>query len=454
VPDQEILLREVLVLTLWGSRQPSCDKINRRNFLQIGAIGAGLTLAELLRLRALGETAQGKSAKSVIMVYLGGGPSHIDTYDLKPDAPAEYRGEFRPIATNVPGVQLCELFPKQAALFDKLAVIRSVIATGEHSDSTITTGYTEGVNRTAHHPSIGAVVSKLRNKAGTGVPPFVSLPTRNGTLFEAPGDYPGYLGIAHRPFTPQGEGLKDLLQLNDVDAERMGTRRSLLSSFDSLRRDIDTSGVMEGLDSYRARALEMVASGAVRKALDLSREPLKTVERYDANNRDFFTQGGDKFLLARRLVEAGVGCVTVGFGGYDTHASNFKVLRTKLPVIDRGLANLVQDLHDRGLDRDVVVVMWGEFGRTPKIGDATPDGRGHWPSVMSAVIAGGGLKMGQVIGSSNARAESPKDRPYRVSQVLSTIYQTLGIDPAQTFLNGSGRPMSILDDREPVAELL
>lgn len=442
------------MLTLWGSRQRHCDRINRRNFLQIGAMSAGLTLADLLRGRVQGQGAPVQSAKSVIMIYLGGGPSHIDTYDLKPDAPAEYRGEFRPIGTNVPGVRLCELFPKQAALFDKLAVIRSVIATGEHSDSTITTGYTEGVNRTAHHPSIGAVISKLRSKAGLGVPPFVSLPLQNGTLFEAPGNYPGYLGIAHRAFTPQGEGLKDLQQLTEVDAERVGMRRSLLSRFDSLRRDIDTSGVMEGLDSYNSRALEMVTSGAVRKALDLSREPHRTVERYDANNRDFFTQGGDKFLLARRLVEAGVGCVTVGFGGYDTHASNFKVLRTKLPVIDRGVANLVQDLHDRGMDKDVVVVMWGEFGRTPKIGDATPDGRGHWPPVMSALIAGGGLKMGQVIGSTSSRAEYPKDRPYRVSQVLSTIYQALGIDPATTFPNGSGRPMAILDDREPVKELL
>ncbi len=442
------------MLTFWGSPQPCCDKIGRRNFLKIGALCAGPTLADLLRLRALGNGAPGNPNKTVIMVYLGGGPSHIDTYDPKPDAPAEYRGEFRPIATNVPGVQLCELFPHQAALFDKLAVIRSVVATAEHSDSTVTTGYTEGVNRTAHHPSIGAVISKLQNRDKTGVPPFVSLPTRNGTQFEAPGDYPGYLGIAHRAFTPQGEGLKDLQQLTDVDAGRLGERRSLLSSFDSVRRDLDASGVVDGLDSYKSRAFEMVTSGTVRKALDLSLEDPRTIDRYDANNRDFFTQGGDKFLLARRLVEVGVGCVTVGFGGYDTHASNFKVLRTKLPVIDRGMANLVQDLHDRGMDQDVAVVMWGEFGRTPKIGDATPDGRGHWPAVMSALIAGGGLRMGQVIGASTARAEVPKDRPYRVPQVLSTIYRTLGVDPAQTFLNGNGRPMPILDDREPVRELL
>ncbi len=438
------------MLTFWGSPQPFCDKINRRSFLKIGAVCAGPTLADLLRQRAQANGAPGTSAKSVIMVYLGGGPSHIDTYDLKPEAPAEYRGEFRPIATNVPGVQICELFPHQAAIFDKLAVIRSVVATGEHSDSTVTTGYTQAVNQTAHHPSIGAVISKLRHGAGTGVPPFVSLPVQNF----APGDYPGYLGIAHRAFTPEGEGLKDLQLQTDVDAARLGERRSLLGSFDSLRRDLDTTGLMEGLDSYKSRAFEMVTSGAVRKALELSREDPRTVERYDANNREFFTQGGDKFLLARRLVEAGVGCVTIGFGGYDTHANNFSTLRTKLPVIDRGMAALVQDLHDRGMDKDVVVVMWGEFGRTPKVGDATPDGRGHWPAVMSALIAGGGLTMGQVIGSTTARAEVPKERPYRVSQVLSTVYRTLGVDPAQTFLNGNGRPMAILDDREPVTEFL
>jgi hypothetical protein len=442
------------VLTFWGSPQPFCDKINRRSFLKIGAVCAGPTLADLLRQRSRANGVPGTNAKSVIMVYLGGGPSHIDTYDLKPEAPAEYRGEFRPIATSVPGVQICELFPHQAAVFDKLAVIRSVVATGEHSDSTVTTGYTQAINQTAHHPSIGAVISKLRNRAGTGVPPFASLPLQNGRLFYSPGDYPGYLGVAHRPFTPEGEGLQDLQLQTDVDGERLGERRSLLGRFDSLRRDLDTTGLMEGLDSYKARAFEMVTSGAVRKALDLSREDPRTVERYDANNREFFTQGGDKFLLARRLVEAGVGCVTVGFGGYDTHASNFSVLRIKLPVIDRGVANLVKDLHDRGMDKDVVVVMWGEFGRTPKVGDAAPDGRGHWPPVMSALIAGGGLTMGQVVGSTTARAEVPKERPYRVSQVLSTVYRTLGVDPAQTFLNGSGRPMAILEDREPVTELL
>jgi hypothetical protein len=402
----------------------------------------------MLRSRARADAP--RSAKSVIMVYLGGGPSHIDTYDLKPDAPAEFRGEFKPIATNVPGVHICELFPRQAKMWDKLSVVRSAIAVGEHSDSACTTGYPEFVNRSAHHPSIGAVVSRLRSKADTGVPGFVTFPVQNQVI----GDYPGYLGLAHRAFVPSGPGLQNLQRPLDVDEQRMTDRRALLTRFDTLRRDLDRSGALEGMDSYTARAFEMVASGAVRKALDLSREDPKVIDRYDAGPGDFFTRGGDKFLLARRLVEVGVGCVMIGFGGYDTHADNFKRLRYMLPVLDRGVSNLVQDLHDRGMDRDVVTIVWGEFGRTPKIGDATPDGRGHWPEAMSALLAGGGLKMGQVVGSTTARAERPKDRPYRVSQVLSTVYHALGIDPAQTFPNGTGRPMYILDDREPVQELL
>ena len=355
-------------------------------------------------------------------------------------------------ATNVPGVQLCELFPRQAAIFDKLAVIRSLIGTPEHSDSGITTGYTEAVNRTAHHPSIGAVISKLRSSVGAGGPHFVGISpnVQDGIA----GDYPGYLGLAHRAFSPRGQGYGDLSLPAGVDADRMSNRRSLLAGFDSLRREVDRSGAMEGMDVHTMRAFDMVSSGAIRNALDLSRESLQVVKRYDADNREFFTQGGNMFLLARRLVEAGVGCVTISFGGYDTHASNFRTLRNKLPIIDRGVANLIQDLHDRGMDKDVVTIVWGEFGRTPKIGDATPDGRGHWPAAMSAMIAGGGLKMGQVVGSTTSRGETPRDRPYRVPQVLSTIYHALGIDPSRTFPNRSGRPMYILDDREPVRELL
>jgi hypothetical protein len=226
----------------------------------------------------------------------------------------------------------------------------------------------------------------------------------------------------------------------------MKDRRSLLTSFDSLRRDIDASGAMEGMDAFTTRAFDMVSSGAVRRALDLSKEEPRALDRY---------KGVEPFLIARRLVEAGVGCVSFDFGYWDLHKGNFKGHRRQVPLVDRGIANLIGDLCDRGMDQDVVTMMCGEFGRTPKIGDPIgPDGRGHWAPVMSVLMAGGGLKMGQVVGSTDSRAEQPKEQPYRASQVLSTVYHALGIDPAMTFKNANGRPMYLLDDRDPVTELL
>jgi hypothetical protein len=425
------------MLTLWGGRQKFCDGVTRRNFLKIGAFGAGLTLADMLRLRAAAGTTTASSNKAAIMIYLPGGPSHMDMYDLKPDAPKEFKGEFNPIATNVPGVQICEHMPLQARMWDKLAVVRSIVSVDEHSDSLVTTGYSENTNRTAHHPSFGAVVSKLRGQGLADVPPFVSLRGMSRGL------EPGYLGVGHRAFTPQGPGVENLRLANGVDAHRMEDRKSLLASFDDVRRDIDASGTMKGLDAFATRAFDMVASGTVRKALDLTREDPRTRDRY---------KGVEQFLTARRLVEAGVGCVTLSIGGWDTHGNNFVQLKQQLPQVDRGVANLVQDLCDRGMDRDVVTVMWGEFGRTPKVNGGA--GRDHWSPVMSALIAGGGLKMGQAVGSSSARGEYPKDRRYTPAHVLSTIYHAMGIDPSMTFPNGSGRPMYILDDREPVSELL
>jgi hypothetical protein len=428
------------MFTIWGKPQRFCDGISRRNFLKIGALGAGLTLAEMLRYRALagnmGNTSS--SPKAAIMIYLPGGPSHMDMYDLKPEAPMEYRGEFKPIATNVPGVQICEHFPLQAKMFDKLAVIRSIVSVDEHSDSAVMTGYSENTNRTAHHPSFGSVISKVRGQGKADIPPFVSLRGMS------PGTEPGFLGVAHRPFTPDGTGLANLRLPGGVDTGRNDDRKDLLSSFDSLRRDIDSSGTMKGQDAFTARAFDMVASGTVRKALDLTREDPRARDRY---------KGVEQFLTARRLIEAGVGCVTLSIGGWDTHGSNFKTLRKQLPEVDRGVASLIEDLHERGLDQDVVTVMWGEFGRTPRI-NGSDGGRDHWSPVMSALVAGGGLRMGQAIGSSNSRGEVPKDRACRPSNVLSTIYQAMGIDPAMTFPNGTGRPMYVLDDREPISELL
>jgi hypothetical protein len=427
------------MLTIWGAKQRRfCDGLTRRNFLKIGALGAGLSLADVLRLRAGTGSTSPTSTKSAILIHLNGGPSHIDMYDLKPEAPVEFRGEFKPIRTNVPGVDLCELMPLQAQMWDKLACIRSVVAANEHSDSATTTGYTEAVNNTVNHPSLGAVVSKLRADH-SDVPPFVSFRGRSR------GSEPGFLGASHGPFAPSSQLMGSLRLPSSVSLERMEDRKNLLTRFDSVRRDLDARGTLKAMDGFTARAFDVVASGKVRMALDLSKEERGTRDRY---------RGVEQFLLARRLVEAGVGCVTLGINGWDTHEANFKTLRRLLPEVDRGIANLVRDLCDRGMDKDVVTVMWGEFGRNPKIGNVTPDGRGHWPPVMSALIAGGGLKMGQVVGSSSARAEVPKDRPYRVSQVLSTVYRAIGIDPAMTFNNGSGRPMYVLDDRDPVSELI
>jgi uncharacterized protein (DUF1501 family) len=427
------------MLTIYGKPARFCDGISRRGFLKIGAFGAGLTLADMLRSRAAaGESAApaaGTSHKAAIMIYLPGGPSHMDMYDLKPQAPAEYRGEFRPIATNVPGIQICEHFPQQARMFDKLAVIRSIVSVDEHSDSLVMTGYSENTNRTAHHPSIGAVVSRVRS-GRADVPPFVSL--RGMSI----GSEPGFLGVSHRAFTPDGYGLSNL-SLPGISMRQSGDRRSLLERFDNVRRDVDSTGTMRGMDAFTTRAFDMVASGAVRRALDLTQEDPRVRDRY---------HGLDDFLKARRLVEAGVGCVTLAIGGWDTHGQNFQTLRTQLPLVDRGVANLISDLYDRGMDRDVVTVMWGEFGRTPRINGTA--GRDHWAPVMSAMIAGGGLRMGQAIGASSARGEYPRDRRCTPSNVLSTVYHTLGIDPAQTFLNGAGRPIHIVEDREPVRELI
>ncbi|MCC6418661.1 MAG: DUF1501 domain-containing protein [Gemmataceae bacterium] len=426
------------MLTLWGSRQKFCDGMSRRNFLQIGAFGAGLTLADMLRLRseAARTGTRPTSAKSVIMVYLPGGPSHMDMYDLKPDAPAEFRGEFRPIQTNVPGVQICEHFPQQARMWDKLACLRSIVSVDEHSDSLVMTGYSNRENTTAHHPSFGSVVSRVRSNSGD-MPPFVSLRGMSR------GTEPGFLGIQHRPFTPNGPGLQNLRLANGVTMERVGQRRAMLEGFDGLRREVDTNGTLAGLDSFTQRAFDMIASGGVRTALDLQREPQNVRERY---------RGVEQFLTARRLVEAGVGCVTLSIGGWDTHGNNFQTLRRQLPLVDRGLANLIGDLHERGLGNDVITVMWGEFGRTPRVNRNS--GRDHWAPVMSAFLAGGGLRMGQAIGTSTARGERPQDNRLSAQRVLATIYQAIGIDPAQTFTNATGRPVYILNDREPIHELV
>jgi uncharacterized protein (DUF1501 family) len=250
--------------------------------------------------------------------------------------------------------------------------------------------------------------------------------------------------VAHRAFSPDGPGLRNLKRSTGITAEGMDDRKDLLASFDTVRRDIDKGTTMAGLDAFTGRAFDMIASGQVHKSLDLKNEDPRVLDRY---------KNVESFLRARRLIEAGVGCVTLAYGGWDTHSANFKTLKKQLPELDRGIANLIQDLHDRGMEDDVVTVVWGEFGRTPKI-NMSDAGRDHWAPAMSALVAGGGLKMGRVVGSTTSRAERPKDRPYKVPSLLATLYQAIGIDPAMTFNNGSGRPMYVLDERQPVTELL
>ncbi len=412
--------------------------LTRRQFLRVGVFGTAFTLADQLRAadarKAAGRPAR---AKAAILVFLPGGPPHLDTWDPKPDAPTEIRGEFGTTATRAPGVRFVEHFPLQARLFDRLAVVRSVVGMAEeHADVQVQTGYPSVVAKAGGRPSFGAVVSKQRGWM-RGMPPFVSL--RGMTS----GSEPGFLGLAHRPFTPGAQAGASLRLPKEVPAERLAERRALLAAFDPDRRGAGPSDAVAGLGAYQRQAFEMIQSGRVREALSLKREDGRALERFS---------GVEALLKARRLVEAGVGCVTVSLGAWDTHKDNFQALKELLPQADQGISALVEDLHERGLADDVVVLAWGEFGRTPKVNAA--GGRDHWVPVMSAVLAGGGLKTGQVIGSTDRRGERPRERPYHVQQVLATLYQALGIDPGMTLPDSTGRPIHLLDACEPIRELI
>ncbi|MEX0715826.1 MAG: DUF1501 domain-containing protein [Planctomycetaceae bacterium] len=438
----------------------TCDGLSRRNFLKLGGLCVGgLTLADLLRLRAAGAIDERKSHKAVIMVWLEGGPSHIDMYDLKPDAPVEYRGEFPPIRTVVPGLEICDLMPMQAKIADKLAIIRSM--TFEQPDhqppEELMTGFHDG-----GRPSIGAVMSRLQADSGAprALPPFVQLDaTRTASTRMG---FSAYLGRAHEPFLP-GADLTALAVDPKVGLERLQDRRALLSAFDNLRRGVeDLHDSTDSVDAYTAQALEMIGSNEARDAFDISRERPELVARYGT---------GTQLLQAVRLVEAGVKVVSVsfigdpkasraacGFGGgtWDTHGNTGKCLGYLVPQLDQVVHALVTDLSERGLENDVAVVFWGEFGRTPRITPNNPrlPGRGHWPEAGFALMTGGGLRMGQVIGATDARGGRPITTPYTPQNVLATLYHVLGIDPSTTLSDLQGRPMYLLDDRRRVEELV
>ena len=436
------------MLRLWGPGQRFCDRVNRREFLAVGALGiAGLTLADVLRLRA--RAGVSGTPKSVIMVCLAGGPSHLDMYDLKPNAVAEIRGDFTPIASAVPGFDLCELMPLQAKIADKLALVRTVqfVEPMQHELQECYTGFPKSARR----PAFGSVISRFQARHDRLIPPYVSLDEYHAdhTVLENP----QYVGHAYRPFLYGGEAVRHLGPMPGISANRLADRRNLMGTFDRLQREVDALGEAAAVDSFTLQALEMITSPKARAAFDLSREPEALRARY-GNKDSKYVYGNEpkptvpwpaeKFLLARRLVEAGVSVVTLRVGPWDYHGKTsgtgniFTGLRSQLPLLDRSIHALVTDLHERGLDRDVAVLVWGEFGRTPRVNHV--EGRDHWPDAGFALFAGGGLRMGQVVGETDSRGERPKTRAVGAQNVLGTLYHALGINQSWTLPDFSGRP--------------
>jgi hypothetical protein len=448
------------MLTIYSGRANGgfCDGVSRRNFLKIGALGlGGLTLPQLLRAEAQSGATKPRSHKAVIMIFLPGGPAHQDIFDMKPDAPLEIRGEFKPIPTNVAGIQICEHLPKLARMMDKMALIRSIVgATGGHDAIQCLTGRTNRNMPPGGWPCMGSAISKLLGPTNKSIPPSFGLSPTMGHMPWADNGSPGFLGPAYAPFKPSGKG-KDDMVLKGVTLDRLGDRRTLLTSLDNFRRDVDSSGLMEGLDTFNEQAFGVLTSSKLAEALDLSKEDPATLDRYgkgDPRNRD---DGGPRltsnFLVARRLVEAGARCVTLAFSRWDHHGRNFPQLREDLPLLDQGVTALCDDLYARGMDKDVSVVVWGEFGRSPKI---NPDGgRDHWPQVSCGLLFGGGMKTGQVIGATDRIGAEATARPVQFGEVFATLYHNLGIDVAKATLTDlSGRPQFLVDGHQPMRELV
>lgn len=451
-----------------GPRGRNCAGMTRRAALKAGFLGAlGLTQADLLRLRANGSAS---NDKAVILLWLDGGPSQLETYDPKPDAPVEYRGPYNSIATRLPGVRLCEMLPGQARIASDLAFVRSLHhGTGDHFAGAhwMLTGRfgSTSVSQAQKFPSVGSYVARVHGPNRPGLPAYVGLPAAESVYL-----YPGYMGAAYlgpayNPFDVEKTAIylsaRDTRQigsprwLKQFDADvsnRTGQRRSLVSAFDTLRREIDRNGTAEAMDRYQQQALDMVLAGRTRDAFDLDKEDPRRSDRYGVGPWARYT------LMARRLVEAGVSFVTVDMPHWDDHSNIKDSHGFKVPVVDRAVTALVEDLKERGLFERVVVMVMGEFGRTPRINTGQPGipipGRDHWGNAISAMICGGGLKGGQVVGKTNAKAEHPVERALKPADLLATVYHVLGIDPRLTFKDHSGRPIPILDEGEPIAELI
>ena len=474
------------MLTLLGKSddQRFCDGMSRRNFLRIGGLGwGGLSLAQLLAAdaqAATAVTATGGSAsassgskrpKSVIMIYLVGGPPHQDMFDLKPLAPSEIAGPWKPIATKVNGIEICEQFPQIAAMMDQFVPIRSLV--GAQADHDATQCFTGRPPRgpgipTGGWPQFGSAVSKVKGPTDPTTPPYVSLCyTCTHGPYNEPG--PGFLGVGQSGFRPLGETRDDMV-LHGVTPERLGDRKNLLASVDRFRRNADAKGVMDGIDVFTQQAMDLLTSSRLAEALDLSKEDPRIVARYGVGNPKIMMDGNgaprvpQSMLMARRLIEAGVRVVTLNYSKWDWHgglnaegrANNSIFLREAedFPIFDNAVATLVDDLKVRGLLDDTLVLVWGEFGRTPVISKQV--GRDHWPRVACALLAGGGIKAGQVIGATDKVAGEAVDRPVSFQEVFATLYHHLGIDGANTTIQDhQGRPQYLVDANvKPIQELI
>jgi uncharacterized protein (DUF1501 family) len=438
-----------------------CDGLSRRSFLQLGVAGmASLGLADVLRARETSGAARKDTA--AILLWLDGGPSHMDLYDLKPEAPAEYRGFWKPIRTNVPGMDISELFPRQAKVADKFSLVRSLHHdtgdhfTGGHAMLTGRTGRVSGAKLEGEYPSIGSIVARVRGPNQPGMPPYVAVPYA-ASIGLRPGYFgANYLGVPYNAFETGGDPSQPGFQVNNLrpagglTMDALEDRRRLLGHFDQIRRDVDREGTFDAMDRFQRDAYELVTGPAARRAFDIAREDPRLRDRYGSN------QWGQCTLLARRLVEAGATFVTVHMGGWDHHWDLKPGMEGYLPMVDAAVASLFEDLAARGLWETTLVILCGEFSRTPRMNDGSgrgKPGRDHWGNSMFCLLGGGGVQGGRVIGSTDSLGQAPKDRPLTPADLHATIYHLLGIDPATQFLDRSGRPVAAADTTQPIAEL-
>jgi Protein of unknown function (DUF1501) len=454
-----------------GSTSRYCDGLSRRHFLQLGVAGmASVGLPELLRARARSAETRGQTKNtSVILIWLDGGPSHMDLYDMKPDAPAEYRGIWKPIRTRVPGFDITELFPRQAKITDKFSMVRSLHHdTGDHFAGghrmlTSKDMGVSGANNQGKFPGIGAIVARELGPRHRGMPAYVAVPHASSIGLN-PGYFGGHmLGAQYNPFQTGGDPNSPAFKVQNLNLargltlEKLDDRRSLVKHFDSARRDLDRLAEAQAMDRFAQEAYEFVSGPVARKAFDVGKEDPRLRDEYGRHN------WGQSTLLSRRLVEAGATFVTVHYGGWDHHWDLKKGMERYLPMVDSSVAALFRDLSERGLLETTLVVLCGEFSRTPKMNDGgnggapmsmgTP-GRDHWGNSMFCLMGGGGVKGGQVIGSTDRLGTRPHTRAVTPCNIHATIYHVLGIDPKLQLLDPSGRPVSILDDPTPIDELL